>query len=1003
MLTQATEKLIDGIEDIAHWISSMFLQNLSDMIAVETADSINTLVMKDGSLISILKISGTRNLIGSEEFDFLCEQVNTSLEAYFSKGGHRIQLFFQHDRESIDRKLKELFEPSNQSAERMGFSIRDINEDRIKAMSPLCHAEDFYMVLHTLPEVLSDSDLKRSREKMNKAYQMRKGVSTISAQNLLVVVDGIRDRHNSFSLAMLTDMNEAGLVTELLTAQAACRAIRMSIDPEFTDDTWEAYLPGDKLPMRLGSRPESADVSSLLWPKLSTQFTPRGGISHSPQHFGIGNRIYSTVAMELAPKTPQSFNSLFKRLMSTDIPWRASMVVAGGGLSALQLKRTFAAIMGFAHSDNNLIVESFDELTNQVKKGNTLDALFMMTFCTWVSDGDRNKLSTRTSQLARAIEGWGVCEVNEVPGDSCQGFMSTALGHDGKGVAPKSAGSLRDIVSMMPLTRPASPWSAGSIIWRTPDGKPWPYSPGSSKQDAWIDLKLARMGSGKSVLENGINLAMCSDPRLTRLPRIGMIDIGESSRGFIDLIRGELPEERKHELQFHRIRMTPDFAVNAFDTILGNRSPISSHRTFLTNFTLLLATPVGETVTYDGIADMVGVTIDETYKRLADGQSAKRYNAGEEQLVDDSIEELDIKVDNFTTWWELTDQLKNAGRFRAAEHAQRHAMPILDDVLESARSEVIRDLYKTQTPTGEPIVDAFCRLLSSAIREYVVISRPTKFDISQARIVSLDLDEVAKTGGDAANRQAAIMYLLARFVLTRDFYTTEESLAEINPEYRAYHSQRIKENSEDIKKFSADEVHRTRHAPIVRQQFMVDIREGRKWGVHVSLTSQNLDDFDDAMISLASNIFLMGKFDNSDIQDIKARFGLSETEVNALRVSTHGPRAGVGTTFLMSMMTNDYSQRASQLVTSTIGPVEYWALTTTAEDKVIRKLAYAKIGGKAGRQLLAKHYPWGIKREVERRSLSLDQGQFDDAKRSSLIDAIFDEMIHHKGKPQRKL
>ena len=48
--------------------------------------------------------------------------------------------------------------------------------------------------------------------------------------------------------------------------------------------------------------------------------------------------------------------------------------------------------------------------------------------------------------------------------------------------------------------------------------------------------------------------------------------------------------------------------------------------------------------------------------------------------------------------------------------------------------------------------------------------------LGDARVVSLDLDEVAKSGGDAANRQTAVMYMLARYVLARHYYLTEDNV-----------------------------------------------------------------------------------------------------------------------------------------------------------------------------------------------------------------------------------
>ena len=103
--------------------------------------------------------------------------------------------------------------------------------------------------------------------------------------------------------------------------------------------------------------------------------------------------------------------------------------------------------------------------------------------------------------------------------------------------------------------------------------------------------------------------------------------------------------------------------------------------------------------------------------------------------------------------------------------AQRYAMPILSDLTAVARDTAVTDLYgKITITTGESIIDAFLRMISSATREYPILTTQTRFDIGDAKVVSLDLDEVAKSGGDAADRQTAVMYMLARYVLAKDFY-----------------------------------------------------------------------------------------------------------------------------------------------------------------------------------------------------------------------------------------
>ena len=57
------------------------------------------------------------------------------------------------------------------------------------------------------------------------------------------------------------------------------------------------------------------------------------------------------------------------------------------------------------------------------------------------------------------------------------------------------------------------------------------------------------------------------------------------------------------------------------------------------------------------------------------------------------------------------------------------------DATAICRSPAIEDLYgKIIAPTGETFINAFTRMISSAVREYPIISQVTQFDIGDARI-----------------------------------------------------------------------------------------------------------------------------------------------------------------------------------------------------------------------------------------------------------------------------
>ncbi len=65
----------------------------------------------------------------------------------------------------------------------------------------------------------------------------------------------------------------------------------------------------------------------------------------------------------------------------------------------------------------------------------------------------------------------------------------------------------------------------------------------------------------------------------------------------------------------------------------------------------------------------------------------------------------------------------------------------------------------------------------------------------------------------------------------------------IPEQYKEYHKERVLEIREDHKRIIYDEFHRTSKSLAVREQVIIDMRDGRKWKVQIALLSQSVDDF----------------------------------------------------------------------------------------------------------------------------------------------------------------
>ncbi|MCL5260503.1 MAG: type IV secretion protein IcmB [Gammaproteobacteria bacterium] len=992
-MTNIVEYILDGVDVFLAWASSALKTTTESYCELQTADSPTVLVGNDGALVSVLKIEGVKALIGREEFNRIQDGMRRSLQTSMAHQGQAIQVYFAYNRDEVGEEIANIFEPARETAKRLHLSLDDLFSERMSYLAQYCAREDVFIVLWTRPNALTGEQFNRAVKEKQKAIKKNHIPPFRFTQNLIAAIHDLRDVHDSFVRAVRNDMLSLGIVVSLLEVHQAVYEMRRSIDPDFTDRNWRPALPGDRITIKEPKK-YTGDVSDILWPSLGRQIIPRDAMNLDLRTVRVGDRIFSCVFIDLFPKEIQPFSDLLLRILPMHIPWRISFLVEGGGLDALKLKSALTSVLSWTSAQNRLINDSVNLLRYINLHADDAVVKLRVAVTTWAPEGDIRTLRTRASQLAKAVEGWGSCDVSEVSGDAFGGYISASLGVSCSSVATATVAPLSSVLFMLPLFRPSSPWKNGAILFRSPDGKPWPYQPGSSEQTTWIDLFYARPGSGKSVLSNAINLALCLASGIQRLPRIAIVDIGPSSSGLISLLKEALPYDQRHFVAYHRMRMTPEYSINPFDTQLGCRYPTPQERSFLVNFITLLATPIGAERPYDGIADMAGMIVDELYKRSADDGNPNTYASGTEEMIDGILEEIGFVKDIHTTWWEVTDALFLAGFVHEAMLAQRHASPLIADSTAICRTPAVEDLYgKIIAPTGESLINAFSRMISAAVREYPILSQPTRFDLGETKIVSLDLDEVAKSGGDAANRQTAVMYMLARYALARHYYLTDENLSDMTAAYRSYHERRIAEIKEDPKRLVFDEFHRTAKTSAVREQVIVDMREGRKWKVQVALISQSIEDFDSVMIEFATSIFIMDAGPEQAIRKTTETFGLSETAQTALRSSVHGPREG-GATFLAQFATKEGMN--TQLLTSTLGPVELWAFNTTAEDSNIRNQLYLKIGPAEARRVLATLFPGGSAvKAIENRLTVIKErgGLIDEESKLGVIDQIVKEVL----------
>lgn len=978
---------------------------MSSFCFLETSDGENIMVAKDGSLSSVIRIDGISQIMGDEELKQIINDMNMKMSPYLNKDGHAFQVWFSRDPDLSGQLVKDLVKPSRAVAKKLDLDLEDLFLERERNLPKYVVWEGLYFVLWTRLSVLSKKEMEAARVELTPP---KVAPSFGDAQDPFRVGRAIRDRHKAFVSNFLTDLKDIHVRGELINAHEAIKAMKWSVYPDLIGADWNAHLPGDPLRTRV---PEvnDYDASHLVWPRIEDQIFDREAERITPRIVKVGSQYFAAMDMTVGPQETLAFGHLLNRMMDMDeYPWRISYMIEGEGLRSLSMKAFLASIFQLTNHDNRQVKDAIKALDQMRQEGTTVTK-FRVSFATWapVDGGGIRLIEERASRLQRAVESWGYCEVSPLVGDPLAAFMSTTLGLDVASTAPAGAVPLEHVVAMLPWDRDASPWKSGSVLFRTPDGRPWPYQPGSSLQDTFIDLMFAPPGKGKSVLMNTTNLALCLSHAATtgiggaKLPLVSIIDIGPSSSGLISVLKEALPVHRQHEVAYHRLRMDVSHAINPCDTQLGCRYPLPHERAFLQNFLCALGTQPGETNPPDGLSDIIGAAIDAVYEKLDDKHRKgipNKYNPGMSRPVDRAIASHGIEaVSGTTSWWKIVDSLFQLGDIHHAMLAQRHAVPRLEDFSTVLRNEQVMDVHGTAiTKTGEKVVEVASRMISVAIREYPILQRATAFDIGEARVVALDLDEVAPKGGGRADKQTALMYMLARSVVARDFYLNDKIVDKIPEEYRAYHVPRIRRIRETPKRLVYDEFHRTANSSSVREQVLVDMREGRKWGVHLCLASQLLEDFDKSMVDMASGIWVLGVGNERAAIETSEMFGLSTTGTHIVKTRLRGPGKG-GAPFLVVLNLKD--GKHEQLLINTLGPTEIWAFSTTSEDVGLRNRLYELVGPVEARNRLSMRFPNGsakgeIERRVERAMTRGDAGET--GAEDGIIEGLVNELIAMK-------
>ena len=943
------------LDDITAFAWSVRRKGLEAFMAPAAGLAEGRILTQDSSLVSLIAIDGALSATGAEELQQFVDVALSRWNTEMLDPGHALHMTFERDPTAAS--VSHFTNRQAAAARHHGLDLGDVLREREQRLASLIADESITLACWTRPSALTRDQERRDRRAMRR--RLREWLPRPSeAQCPWATYESIEPRHAAFLASVESALQAAAIAYRRLETGAALAVIRRMTSGG-TDDRHLPVTTEEPAPAHLTDPAWNGAHHPPLAPQLIADEPTRNG-----PWIEIGPRRYAAIDMLHGPRSARPFGEFAAALAAAGIPCRWSLLVEGGGLSTVgaATRRIASAFLAFSSADSRAARDALNSLAELRQQSRAVVRL-RLSLLTWTSiDADPSDTARHAARAQQVLEGWGECVATRLVGDPLETLAASVPGFACGGTAEPALAPLDEALTMLPVSRPAAfDLTRPNHLFRSPDGRMLPFS-FETAEDFGLDLIYGIPGRGKSVLLNALALAWCLQSGHADLPLVAVIDIGPSSTGLISLLREALPVSRRAEAGAWRLTMTPECAINPFDTQLGCRRPLPAERQYLMNLLALILTPAGAAGVPDGAREAIGPMIDAAYAMRSDGTAGGEpalYTRRRDAQVDAALEIAAVTIRERATWWEVVDLLFGAGQAQAAARAQRYAVPVLSDIAAAIREASVQALIGSATWSagGESVTDAVIRILAATADTWPIFFHPTVFDTAGARVAAIDLAEVAPTGSPEAARQTAATYMLARHALTRHWWIDPAEVQAIPPAYREWHRQRLTTVREAPKRLCFDEFHRAGQARAVLDQVERDIREARKLRVTLALASQRLEDFTAPLVELATRIWVLGAGGKrSEIEALTRLFDLSKTLEAAIATELTGPRADGAPALLIATTPRG---RIEQVVVNSPGAAELWALTTAPRDAALRNRLYRTLPPAEARRRLALRFPTG--------------------------------------------
>ncbi|MDN3661074.1 hypothetical protein [Vibrio agarivorans] len=994
--SQVTNMLADGIQNNA--FSHCNLMCISQ-------HNPNVIINSDGSVFTAIEILGThRYLTNQTEVNFIAE-IEGNTQSILREPHHTIGLMYVRDPSRTQDQLDYCFQPTIETIERLGIDARHFFESQKRDLLDNTAFERTLLILKTKKQAVESLHYEQPELAGEKIV-----VESIPAvaQNTMMDALELIQQHNAFVKVMVQALSNYLALNEI-DGETYLKYCKEEESQTPLNHYWKPKSLSDEEDLTVNNT-ESTLISH---PPLAYQIITddKTRVKNTGGVIDAGNYFVTTIDREYfhISNDYSTFNE-FLRALDRRVPFRAYYELETGTkqiMTELGIRQGWLLWIMFTGYARN-IHSAASNLVMEADKNNRTLLKGTLSIATWGETIE--KVQQQKRDINQALMSWRSLTPRS-PNDTFAGYYATLPAFSKKQSSRPCIQIADKHIATLPITRAATPIDQGALCLSSLDGKPFPIDPTTAKQDYQANMIAGGMSSGKTVFSSVYNNGIMFAKGNIALPPLAYIDFGSGVHNYLNSLKAWLPESQLHTIVCISLINKLGNAVNILEPQFGLNVLEETEMGFASSLLSRMINGTSPTPANGQVSNAVYKIINEFFEYFR--ANPLRYDSrlgeyvNEEQRLHLEINQLIetgkiVVADNeVLSWYTIRDKLfafDKTTYFKHARFCHRQGSPDLRDLLRlMQQSDRMRKDLHTFRLDSAPTVFLFDHIIATlesiTSRFKNVLGKKSQLDVSQARVVGVDLKGVAGDGEDPDTRFIKQIFgMIANQLATRNFWRDPNTFLKLVPEIYRYHYQTILDEEADLPKHRYMDEYRQMKSDEMDDVLSQQVLIARKYSLISTLSSQQLDHAPNDFIKLATNIYMLTLTD-SDAQVLQERYSLSDSFVAEMKRKVRS-EDGFGRIILYIGKYRGISGYLVQLLRNQITASYLWNFASDKVDEQIKLLSRKRYGEKTAFLRLAKQFPHGTaKGEIERR-LSFTQFDEKPLTQRDVVNEIVDSLAN---------